>query len=140
MIVEGGIGTRRSARWSRWSAPWVLLVGFLYLYLAICATDDVAGTPVPTTVVSMAAPSPTDHHHGTADGFGVLIRHSDCFLLVGGDLFAGALLLLALWLCPDLAARPATGQGPPGVGRTRPPPLIGAGGREILLSLCVART
>ncbi|MEU4805480.1 hypothetical protein [Actinosynnema sp. NPDC023587] len=117
----------------------MLLVAFLYLYLAVCATDEVSGVHDPAPVVSVAAPSPGDHHHGTTDGFGVLIRHSDCFLLVGGDLLAGVLVLLALWLCAVPAVRHACGLVPPGADRTRPPPGT-ASGREVLLSLCVART
>ncbi|GAA1356259.1 hypothetical protein GCM10009660_58340 [Catellatospora bangladeshensis] len=145
--MEGGFGTRRSKRWLRRFAPWVLLAGFAYLYLAICVSGGNAGPAgvaqvVPAAVSAPAAtPPPADHHHGDDDGGGVLIHHPECSVFLGSELPAGVDLLLALGFLLSFGAfGEARHRVARGAGGTRPRSTGLSGGRVILLSLCVART
>ncbi|MBB5958252.1 hypothetical protein FHS29_004860 [Saccharothrix tamanrassetensis] len=124
---------------------WALLAGFLYLYVAVCATDDDAHPSSPASLVHVVTDTlspPGDGHHGDTDGCGALIHDPGCF--VTGDSFAGIKDLLALCALLSVLARAADGKAPDhssaAVGGAPAPPVRVRGGRAILLSVCIART
>ncbi|WP_433260370.1 hypothetical protein ACQPZF_23955 [Actinosynnema sp. CS-041913] len=118
---------------------WALLAGFLYLYVAVCATDDNAHESSAASLVHIVttAPSPVGDHHGDTDGCGALIHDPGCFV---AGAFAGLKNLLAL--CALVL--PVAVCGAAWVHSTRDaeraPPVRARGGRAILLSVCIART
>ncbi|WP_147455071.1 hypothetical protein [Saccharothrix australiensis] len=125
-------------------AAWVLLAGLLYLYVAVCATDDDAHAPSPESLVHVATSAlpPSGDHHGDTEGCGALIHDPGCFVV--GDFFAGVqqlVALCALLLCLALIARGKARNRPARVVvRGYPPPARVRGGRGVLLSVCVSRT